>query len=89
MADIGTAVADRVGVELTREELGRRLAAVGFVADPQLLMAIVLVQRLECAGLCHRSGACRTMARGLGSAVLRVGGWLISGRPWRTGWVWS
>ena len=47
MADIGTAVADRVGVELTREELGRRLAAVGFVADPQLLMAILLMQRLE------------------------------------------
>ena len=34
-------------MELTREELGRRLAAVGFVADPQLLMAILLMQRLE------------------------------------------
>jgi MoxR-like ATPase len=40
-------MAGRAGMELTREELGRQLAAVGYVADPQLLMAIVLMQRLE------------------------------------------
>ncbi len=47
MAVTGTDVVGRAVMELTREELGRELAAVGFVADPQLLMAIVLMQRLE------------------------------------------
>ena len=34
-------------MELTREEVQRRLAEVGYVADPQLAMAITLMRRLE------------------------------------------
>ena len=33
--------------ELSRQELLERMAAVGFVADPQLAMAVVLMQRLQ------------------------------------------
>ena len=35
-------------MELTREEMLERLGGVGYVADAELLMAIVLMQRLEC-----------------------------------------
>jgi hypothetical protein len=34
------------GMELSREEVQRRLAEVGYVADPQLAMAITLMRQL-------------------------------------------
>jgi MoxR-like ATPase len=36
-----------IGMGITREEVQRRLAEIGYVADPQLAMAITLMRKLE------------------------------------------
>lgn len=63
---------------LSRDDLGRRLAEVGYVADPQLLMAIVLMQRLERPLLLEgdagvgKTEVAKSLALALGRPLIRL-----------------